>query len=213
MLQLCENNRDKYISELRLAEYKTLREEIDLSKRHMFQILSFGVVGIPLLLGSGFKYNWDILLIISPFITIMFELLILFEQNCLMRAGAYIHDILETKDFPGWEHWLESHESDKSRNILKNYKMPIPDSNPRMAETFFSFLSHFVFIIYYLIGTALSTYILYIRLIKFGIPIVNFGIPIFACGFYIGMLLIIVIILFRKNIFPNKTSNFRSMDI
>lgn len=126
-----------------LCYFEAIRSEILAIKERIIKIMAIGITGVPILIGVGRNINLDILVITSPAITVVFTLMLLFEQAALMRAGRYIRLHLEPAMFPdkktkGWEEFLE----DTREN--------------RYADKIFSVVAHVTFALYYIAGAVLS---------------------------------------------------------
>ena len=123
-------------------EYPSIRQEILELKERVIKEFAIGLTGIPILLGTGFSSRYLILLLLSPIIVVAGYLMLLFEQNSIMRAGTYIGLIIEDnllyKKSLGWEYWLE---------VKKEH---------RRAEWFFHLSAAIAFILYYVIGGCLA---------------------------------------------------------
>ena len=125
-----------------LLEYQTLRQEILQLKERLIKEFAIGLTGIPILLGTGYNSQYWLLLLLSPIIVLAGFLMLLFEQDSIMRAGKYIRVIIEktlieNKEF-GWEHWLEAK---KER---------------RQAEMYFQISAGIAFVLYYISGGLLA---------------------------------------------------------
>lgn len=131
------NNDREY---LRL-EYQSLRQEILALKERVIREFALGLTGVPIIMGAGFTSHYYLLLLMSPIIVVAGYLMLLFEQNSIMRAGTYIGVMIEDNllDHPdlGWEDWLET-------------------GNNRQAEAFFHYSAATAFIIYYIVGALLA---------------------------------------------------------
>src|SRR5262249_2221011 len=129
------------------------------------------------------KYDFQIALLVSPVITVIFALMLLFEQNSIMRAGRYIKDHIESAMYertdsqdrvtgpPGWEHWLEK----------------APEN--RKAEKIFAWSVYVTFSIYYLLGAALSLQRVH-NLWGDSALIVGVFVGLYAAGFLFAMFLV-----------------------
>lgn len=123
-------------------EYQALRVEIVGLKERVIREFAIGLTGIPVLFGSAYSVNYSILLLLGPIVVVSGYLMLLFEQNSIMRAGAYIGAFIEDKllDHPdlGWEYWLEEYDGN------------------RQAEAYFHYSALIAFCIYYLTGVWLA---------------------------------------------------------
>ena len=132
---------DKDRAFLRL-EYENIRQEILALKERVIKEFAIGLTVIPVLFGSAFAKEYYLLEVLGPIIVVCGYLMLLFEQNSIMRAGAYIGAFIETNllDHPnlGWEWWLEDHKDN------------------RQAENFFHYSAASAFCIYYLVGIWLA---------------------------------------------------------
>lgn len=157
-------------------QYKALRTEIDYLTKVLMQFQGISVSAIPLIVGTGEKYDLDFVVLAGPIITVVFALMLLFIQDSIMRAGEYIRTTVEPRlraeGETGWEQWLE-HQP-------KN----------RTAEAFFAWSAHIAFSLYYL-G---SSYLAHGRLAtRFGAGVAN-G----AIGFYLGLFAICLFLLIKN---------------
>jgi hypothetical protein len=125
-----------------LEQFKALREEILGKIERVVRIQLIGITAIPLVIGAGEKYDLTAVIAAGPIVTIVFALILLYEQNGIMRAGRYIRQQLEpalrTQKVLGWEEWLEHH--------------PVN----RKAERFFAWSTPIAFSLYYIGGTFLA---------------------------------------------------------
>jgi hypothetical protein len=75
-------------------------------------------------------------------ITVVFTLILLYEQSAIMRVGRYIRldlePVLMHQPYTGWETWLEKY------------------SPNRRAESFFALSAYLAFSLYYLGGSYLA---------------------------------------------------------
>jgi hypothetical protein len=128
--------------EFLLLQFKALRDEILGKIERVVRIQLIGITAIPLVIGAGEKYDISSVLAAAPLVTVVFALILLYEQNGIMRAGKYIRVHLEPfflqQHLTGWEEWLE--------------KYPIN----RRAKTFFARAAHIAFSLYYLGGSYLG---------------------------------------------------------
>lgn len=130
------------VDEFLLAQYKALRDEILGLMERVVRIQLIGVTAIPLVIGAGEKYELGLVTAAGPVVTVVFALILLYEQNGLMRAGEYIRSHLEPYLCPsgvlGWEAWLEIEP--KNRN----------------AERYLAWSAYIAFTLYYAGGTYLA---------------------------------------------------------
>jgi hypothetical protein len=128
--------------EFLILEFKALREEVLGKIERVVRIQLIGVTAIPLVIGAGEKYGIVTILAAAPLVTIIFALILLYEQAGIMRVGRYIRLHLEplllAQHLIGWEQWLE--------------KYPIN----RRAETYFALSAYIAFSLYYLGGSYLA---------------------------------------------------------
>lgn len=134
-----------------IHEYYALRSEILGTKERVMRIHITGLAGIPLFVAAGEKLDLHLLILVSPVVTAIFTLVLMFEQNSLMRAGRYIRVHIEKPlknklsgdvrqlELIGWEHFLE-----------------LPDEKNRQAELYFSASAVGAFSLYYIGGTLLA---------------------------------------------------------
>jgi len=165
---------DSVSKEFLFLQFKALRDEIVGKTERVVRIQLTGVTAIPLVIGAGEKYNILIVLAASPIVTIVFSLILLYEQNGIMRAGRYIRTHLEPILFPkqtiGWEEWLE--------DIAAN----------RRAERFFALSAYIAFSLYYLGGSCLA--FLAVRA-SFGQEVAVVLTAIYAGGFLLALYVVI----------------------
>lgn len=125
-----------------LEQYKALRDEILGIMERVVRIQLVGITGIPLVIAAGEKYDLAAVVMAGPVVTIIFSLILLYEQNGIMRAGKYIRchlePLLSQKAFVCWEEWLEL------------------DSENRKPERFFAWAAYIAFSLYYGGGTYLA---------------------------------------------------------
>ncbi len=150
--------------EFHIMQFHVLKTEILELRKRVVQILSLGITGIPLIIGAGEQFDLDLVIFASPLITVAFTLMLLYEQNSIMRAGRYIRRHIEpnvgTKAMIGWERFLET------------------EPGARRAEQLFSFAAYLIVSIYYIGGSGFA----YIRLAdRF-----NDSIPVLVTAAYVG---------------------------
>ena len=114
--------RDKLI----LAQFETIRKEIEFTKDRLFKILSAGVVVILIVIPGmnalALKFEeLDVLLLGVPFVIILYALFFVSETRALMRAGQYLRTVIEEEffDFTGWESWLEDASASKRQRSYR----------------------------------------------------------------------------------------------
>ncbi|MCX7110411.1 MAG: hypothetical protein NTX45_09840 [Proteobacteria bacterium] len=136
-----ESFRTRY-DDFLLNEYTALRSEILGIKDRLVKLQTTGITGIPIVIATGQHFDISSILLAAPLITLVFLFMVIFEQNSLMRAGAYIKLHIEEKfkyeDSLGWERWLEIHP------------------NGRTAEFFFALSVHIAFSIYFVLSLYFS---------------------------------------------------------
>lgn len=156
-----------------IVEFEALREEILRLQSGVVRILSIGIGAVPLIIGASLKFNLDPVIYVSPLIVGVIMLILLFEQNGIMRAGRYIRLYIEplvNKDeFIGWETFLETKKSNRN------------------AEVFFASASYAIFAIYYIGGTFLAYEAL---LSSYNEKTANFITSFYFGGFIIAMYLV-----------------------
>jgi len=155
-------------------EFKELRNEILGIKERIIKLQLIGVSGIPLVIGTGEKYDITAVLMVSPLITLIFAFMLIFEQGSLMRVGEYIKDVIEPElagnNLLGWEAWLQSK---KKR---------------RRAEVFFAWSVHIAFAVYFVLGTWLSFGAINSKL---GQIVAYAGLGFYCGGFCLALYLIV----------------------
>ena len=117
-----------------LAEYQSLRTEIEKTKENIFKTISFGILGIPGMYFVSQQFDIKELILAVPIMVIVVGILYLSENHALMRCGRYIRDYIEDEvsNHLGWENWL-TEKSDKYRTVDK----------------FLSYGFYIMFVIYY----------------------------------------------------------------
>lgn len=125
-----------------LEQYRALRTEILGKIERVVRLQLVGVTAIPLVVAAGDHYDLTAVVAAAPVITVIFALILLYEQNAIMRAGKFIRTVLEP-ELRGdakiaWEEWLERH----------------PEN--RRPERFFAWSAHLAFSLYYAGGTYLA---------------------------------------------------------
>jgi hypothetical protein len=125
-----------------IEEYKTLREEILSKVERSIRLQLIGVTAIPLVIGSGQGFELTFAVAVSPIVTTLFILILLYENIGIMRAGKYIRTKIEPalrEDGElGWESWLEL------------------DRINRKPERVFAWASYIAFCLYYIGGTYMA---------------------------------------------------------
>ena len=128
--------------EFLILEFNALREEILALKHRVIKEFTIGLTGIPIIIGASLTFQVHLLLILSPVITVAGALMLLYEQQSIMRAGCYIREMIEPKlrdcSDIGWERFLE----DKRDH--------------RAAERHFRMSTILTFTLYYLGGTVIA---------------------------------------------------------
>ncbi|HYO12638.1 MAG TPA: hypothetical protein VE685_05545 [Thermoanaerobaculia bacterium] len=157
-----------------LEQYKALREEILGVMERVVRIQLVGITGIPLVIAAGEKYDLGPVVMAGPVVTIIFSLILLYEQNGAMRAGRYIRCHLEPrlsgKAYVCWEEWLEL------------------DPENRKPERFFAWAAYIAFSLYYGGGT----YLAYRSLsAQYGARVGEIFLLIYLCLFVVALYLVI----------------------
>jgi len=114
---------DKPIKEFAQQEFITLREEIKELKARRFQVIAGGVVATPVIFGVAEQLDITTVLLLLPLLVVATVLLEVSENNGIYRAGRYISEVIEryfidsdwTRDYPGWETWLEERQQKEER--------------------------------------------------------------------------------------------------
>lgn len=108
--------------EMLLAEYATLRAEIEHSVERRFRIVTAGAAVIPVVQFVGNRYDIGFVSLGLPLLVLIIALLFTAENNGIMRAGRYIREVIEPRLYPdgaGWERWLECQEDFDARLVDK----------------------------------------------------------------------------------------------
>lgn len=157
-----------------LVQFKALRDEIVGKIERVVRIQLIGVTAIPIVIGTGEKYGISSVLAAAPLITVVFALILLYEQAAIMRIGRYIRLHLEPflvpPDRTGWEEWLEKHPMN------------------RRAENFFAFAAYIAFSIYYL-GASYLAFLTFRR--DYGRDIAMLLAAVYTGGFILALFLVI----------------------
>lgn len=108
-----------------LMEYESLRGEISVAKRNMFQLTVGGAAIIPAAQSLSLTFSIDAITLALPLIVVVLVLLFLAENHTMMRAGTYILENIEPviQEKGGWETWLAS--SDKLSTTRSVDKMVV----------------------------------------------------------------------------------------
>lgn len=126
------------VKEFALLEYESLRIEIAVAKKNMFQLIMGGAAIIPAAQSLAISYSIGPVTLALPLILLVLVLMFISENRAMMRAGQYILEKIEpqfSKD-GGWESWLNtSNGIDETRSV------------DRILIFAFSVLSSFYFIV------------------------------------------------------------------
>jgi hypothetical protein len=178
--------------EFLLLQFKTLRDEILGKTERVVRIQIIGVTAIPLVIGAGEKYGISSVLAAAPIVTVVFALILLYEQNGIMRAGKYLRVHLETlflQHLTGWEEWLEMY--------------PVN----RRAEAFFARAAHIAFSLYYLGGSYLA--FLAVKN-EYGLEEAKILAAIYAGGFLLALYFVVTNFATSTRAPDEATAKFRS---
>jgi hypothetical protein len=104
-------------------EYQNLRSEIVSARETCVRILTIGVTTTPVIIGVANQYDFDFAVYLGPIMIIIFALMLLYEQNSGMRAGAYIRKNIEEKlhhgsRIKGWEHFIQRRGSRRAEKFF-----------------------------------------------------------------------------------------------
>ncbi|MCW5200246.1 hypothetical protein VU07_00275 [Desulfobulbus sp. F4] len=129
--------------EFLILQFHALRDEILALKERVIRMQTVAISGIPLIIAAGDKLELDIVIMASPIITVIFVLMLSFEENSIMRAGRYIRKHIEpelkSSDIIGWEGFLQK-----------------PGEQNRFAEKIFLSSVIIAFAFYYIGGAVLA---------------------------------------------------------
>lgn len=121
-----------------LMEYESLRSEIAVAKKNMFQLIIGGAAIIPAAQSVATSYEIGSITLALPMILLVLVLMFISENHAMMRAGQYILENIEPKfqATGGWEAWLNTANGiSKTRSV------------DRILIFAFSVLSSFYFIV------------------------------------------------------------------
>jgi hypothetical protein len=121
-----------------LLEYQSLRNEIAVAKRNMFQLIIGGAAIVPAAQSLAVTYSIGPVTLALPLILVVLVLMFIAENRSMMRAGQYILENIEPRfgKKGGWESWLNT-----STGITKNRSVD------KILVFAFSVLSSFYFIV------------------------------------------------------------------
>lgn len=108
--------------DLLLAEFGTLRTEIENSVDRRFKVMTAGAAVVPVVQYFGNKYDLGFVSLGLPLLVLIISLLFIAENNAIMRAGRYIREVIEPRLFQGgagWETWLERPHNFDARIVDK----------------------------------------------------------------------------------------------
>ena len=214
------NQMSEVEKELIIAEYKSLRDEIQLRLSRIFELQKGLLIGIsiyittiyvPKLLksesmnvGNSSFFSAPLLfylfLLILPIVAFLVELWCTSEQDAIFRAGNYIRDNIEIKfrkfHYHGWEDWLNRQDRIKRRRTSDKLTV----ITRRCIVVLYCFISSLI------CGFGLSNYFKYLS-----------GFKLFLNFFSIYLVIFLVIMLYlyfaRKDEFSNPFYNFFIVDI
>lgn len=203
-----------------IAEYKSLRDEIQLRLSRIFELQKGLLIGIsiyittiyvPKLLksesmnvGNSSFFSAPLLfylfLLILPIVAFLVELWCTSEQDAIFRAGNYIRDNIEIKfrkfHYHGWEDWLNRQDRIKRRRTSDKLTV----ITRRCIVVLYCFISSLI------CGFGLSNYFKNLS-----------GFKLFLNFFSIYLVIFLVIMLYlyfaRKDEFSNPFYNFFIVDI
>lgn len=121
-----------------LLEYESLRAEIAVAKRNMFQLIMGGAAIVPAAQSLAISYSIGPVTLALPLVLLVLVLMFISENRAMMRAGQYILEKIEPQfsNNGGWESWLNT-----SNGIVETRSVD------RILIFAFSVLSSFYFIV------------------------------------------------------------------
>jgi hypothetical protein len=114
-----------FVSDVLLAEYKTLRDEILKKMDHRTSLVVCSVTVSSAVLGFGIERQSGSLLLVSPLVSLLLGILIFFHNTQIGETSEYIRERIEgpiSKRYPGLVGWHEEHGYPKNR--LKQRMLP-----------------------------------------------------------------------------------------
>lgn len=102
-------------------QFITLRKEIEVSKKNMFNLVVGGAAVIPTAHSLASTYSIGALTLALPLVVAVLVLLFLVENHSMMRAGTYILEQIEPniENVTGWETWLNAAKDGGNRTVDK----------------------------------------------------------------------------------------------
>lgn len=129
----------------RLAEFRTLREEILQSQSRAYTTLLAGITGIPAAQSLAQAIEFAPLLYVLPLVVLVMALMYQSQRLSVIRMGEYIREKIE-KDTHGvleWEHWVDGELPNQKRRL-------------RYGEEFLNQSFYLLFAVYYAGSTILA---------------------------------------------------------
>jgi hypothetical protein len=120
----------KFASEVLLAEYKTLRDEILKKMDHRTSMVVCSVTVSSAVLGFGIDRKSGPLLLVSPLVSLLLGILILFHNIQIGEAAEHLRRQVDVplsekfREFPGW-HNLKSDPKYRLKQRMLPYHLPL----------------------------------------------------------------------------------------
>ena len=115
-------NKENEPKDFLLLEYESLRNEIAVAKKNMFQLIIGGAAIIPAAQSVATSYSIGAVTLALPLILLVLVLMFISENRSMMRAGQYILENVEPVfgKNGGWESWLNtSNGESRTRSVDK----------------------------------------------------------------------------------------------
>jgi hypothetical protein len=129
---IAEITRDsKFAAEFLLSEYKALRDEILKKMDHRTSMVVCSVTVSSAVLGFGIDRKSGSLLLVSPLVSLLLGMLILFHNVQIGETSEYLRQKIEDRlavNFQGFSRWHGSSKSDPRFRIRKGmlaYHLPL----------------------------------------------------------------------------------------
>jgi len=114
-----------FVSEVLLAEYRALRDEILKKMDHRTSMVVCSMTVSSAVLGFGIERQSGSLLLVSPLVSLLLGILIVFHNTQIGEASEYIRERIEglvSDRYPGFIGWHTMHGDPKYR--LKQRMLP-----------------------------------------------------------------------------------------
>lgn len=123
-------NEPKFASEVLLAEYKTLRDEILKKMDHRTSMVVCSVTVSSAVLGFGIERQSGPLLLVSPLVSLLLGILILFHNIQIGEVSEHLRSHVEkpiSGHFGGYKGWheLKGDPKDRLRQRMLPYHLPL----------------------------------------------------------------------------------------